>query len=339
MGNCGHAGLVTRPRRIVIAVFDGVELLDVTGPAEVFSVASRLIRPGGRRYRVELAAAEPQPVRTPGGLWLTPDVRFDDLAGPVDTIVVPGGLTVVDGRAEPLMPPEVVRWARDWASMARRVASVCSGAHVLAAAGLLDGRRATTHWHTAGRLAADHPAVEVDPDPIFIRDGRVWTGAGVSAGMDLSLALVAADHGEDLARQVARWMVMYLKRPGGQSQFSVPLSTDEPADAGIADLLRWVVEHPDADLSVAALAARAHLSDRHLARVFVRQTGRTPGEYVDAARVEAARRLLEETAISLESVAQRSGFGSTETLYRSFRRRVGSTPAQYRRRFTSAGVS
>jgi transcriptional regulator GlxA family with amidase domain len=322
----------------VIAVFDGVELLDVTGPAEVFSVASRLLPLSGRPYRVELAAAGPEPVGTAGGLRLLPDVRFDEVAGPVDTILVPGGLTVVGGRPEPLVPPEVVRWTADRGPQARRVVSVCSGAHVLAAAGLLDGRRATTHWYTASRLAAEHPRVEVDPDPIFIRSGRVWTGAGVSSGMDLSLALVAADHGQGLARQVARWMVMYLKRPGGQSQFSVPLSTDEPPDAGIGDLLRWIVEHPDADLSVAALAARACLSDRHLARVFVQQTGRTPGDYVDAVRVEVARRLLEETAVPLEAVARRSGFGSTETLYRSFRRRVGSAPAQYRRRFTSADV-
>jgi transcriptional regulator GlxA family with amidase domain len=217
------------------------------------------------------------------------------------------------------------------------VASVCVGAHLLAAAGLLDGRTATTHWSTAARLAADHPAVTVDPDPIFVRSGNVWTGAGISACMDLALALVTEDLGEEVALAVARQLVMYLKRQGGQSQFSVPLSRPPAARRDIDELRTYVTEHLREDLSAAALAARMRLSERHFARVFRQETGTTVAAYVEAARVEAARRLLEGTDEPLEKVAAACGLGSVETLHRALRKQIGTTPAAYRRRFRTTG--
>jgi transcriptional regulator GlxA family with amidase domain len=322
-----HAYCMPNPHRVVIAVFDGVELLDVTGPAEVFSAASRL--PGGAGYTVELVAAQHGPVRTSAGIELVAAHRLP--SGRVDTVLIPGAMA--PGGARPVVDPELVEWIRARHGGWGRVASVCAGAHMLAAAGLLDGRRVTTHWYSAESLAGDFPAVEVDPDPIFIKSGRVWTCAGVSSGMDLALAMVAEDHGERLARAVARWLVMYLRRPGGQSQFSVPLSTLEPESSSLRDLQKWIREHPAEDLTVAALARRANLSPRHLARVFTQQTGVSPAAFVEASRAEAARRLLEQTRHPLDVVANRCGYGSVETLYRTFKRRLGTTPGEYRDRF------
>ncbi|MGY3677731.1 transcriptional regulator GlxA family with amidase domain [Streptomyces sp. TE33382] len=213
------------------------------------------------------------------------------------------------------------------------MASVCVGAHILAAAGLLDGKAATTHWSTAAQLAAGHPAVTVDPDPIFVRSGKVWTGAGISACMDLALALVADDLGEAVAPAVARQLVMYLKRQGGQSQFSVPLSRPPSSRRDIDELRMFIADHLDGDLSTAALSVRMCLSERHFARVFRQETGTGPASYVEAARVEAARRLLESTDQPLDRVAGDCGFGSVETLHRSLRKQIGTTPAAYRRRF------
>ncbi|MGW4804531.1 GlxA family transcriptional regulator [Kitasatospora sp. NPDC004272] len=325
-------------RRVVIAVFPDVDLLDVTGPAEVFALAGR--ESGGRAgYRVELAGPAEGLVRTSAGVRLAVDLTFEQVTGAVDTLLVPGAVEPGADGAGPRarIDREVVAWVERLAPSARRVASVCVGAHLLAAAGLLDGRRATTHWSTAAQLAADHPEVTVDPDPIFVRSGRIWTGAGISACMDLALALVAEDHGEELAMAVARHLVMYLKRQGGQSQFSVPLSTPPTARRDIDDLRLHIAEHPDADLSAAALAARMCLSERHFARVFRQETGTTPAAYVEAVRLEAARRLLEGTDRPLEQVAAASGLGSVETLHRTLRRRLGTTPAAYRKRFRVTG--
>ncbi|MFJ9770449.1 GlxA family transcriptional regulator [Kitasatospora sp. NPDC101157] len=321
------------PHRVVIAAFPGIELLDITGPAEVFSVATRVAgadRPG---YLVRIATADGGPAATSGGVRLMADLALDDVAGPIDTLLVAGAIEIVDGGVEPVVDPEVTEWLRRTASRARRVGSVCAGAHLLAAAGLLDGRPATTHWLTAARLAAEHPRVRVDPDPIFIRDGQVWTCAGVTSGMDMALAMVAEDHGQDVALATARMMVMYVKRSGGQSQFSVPLSVQGSEDDRIDELRMWIAEHLTEHLSLEALAARAHLSVRHFTRLFQQRTSTTPAAYVEAARLEAARRLLEESDRSLPEVAALSGLGSVETLHRVFRRRLGTTPAEYRRRF------
>ncbi|KJK56087.1 GlxA family transcriptional regulator [Saccharothrix sp. ST-888] len=321
------------PHRVVIVAFPGIELLDATGPAEVFSVASRVAGGDRPRYLVQVATGDGGPVATSSGVRLMADLPLDEVNGRVDTLLVAGAIELVDEAVEPVIDREVTDWLRRAASRARRIGSVCAGAHLLAAAGLLDGRPATTHWLTAARLAADHPKVRVDPDPIFIRAGRVWTCAGVTSGMDMALAMVAEDHGQDLALAAARMMVMYVKRSGGQSQFSVPLSGQSSSDDRIEDLRRWIAEHLTDDLSIEALAARVHLSVRHFSRLFRQRASTTPAAYVEAARLEAARRLLEGSDRSLPEVAAASGLGSVDTLHRTFRRRLGTTPAEYRRRF------
>ncbi|WP_369214391.1 GlxA family transcriptional regulator [Streptomyces flavofungini] len=322
--------------RVLIAVFPDVDLLDVTGPAEVFALTNRETA-GRAGYEVLLAGPEAGAVRTSAGVRLLTDVAFADTEarGRPDTLLVPGAVDMTGDGPVARIDADVVAWLRATAPHARRVASVCVGAHLLAAAGLLDGRTATTHWSTAAQLAADHPAVTVDPDPIFVRAdrGRLWTGAGISACLDLALALVAEDQGEEVALAVARQLVMYLKRQGGQSQFSVPLSRPASARRDIDALRSYIADHLEEDLSAAALAARMCLSERHFARVFKQETGTGAADYVESARVEAARRLLEGTDHSLEQVATASGLGSVETLHRAFRRQVASTPAAYRRRF------
>ncbi|MGW7194527.1 GlxA family transcriptional regulator, partial [Streptomyces sp. NPDC054838] len=306
-------------RRVVIAVFPDVDLLDVTGPAEVFALANR--ETGGRAgYLVELAAPSAGVVATSAGVRLVADLAFGDVDGVLDTLLVPGAVDLHPDGPVARIDREVVAWLETVAPLARRVASVCVGAHLLAAAGLLDGKTATTHWSTAAQLAADHPAVTVDPDPIFVRSGNVWTGAGISACMDLALALVADDLGEEVALAVARQLVMYLKRQGGQSQFSVPLSRPAASRRDIDELRMYIAEHLDGDLSAAALAARMCLSERHFARVFRQETGTTAAAYVEAARVEAARRLLESTDRPLDQVAAACGLGSVETLHRALRK-------------------
>ncbi|RLU81357.1 AraC family transcriptional regulator [Streptomyces griseocarneus] len=321
--------------RVVIAVFPDVDLLDVTGPAEVFALANREA-PGRAAYRVRLAGPTGGTVTTSAGVRLVTDVAFGDVGSDVDTLLVPGAVDLRPEGPRARIDQDVVDWVRTTAPHARRVASVCVGAHLLAAAGLLDGRTATTHWSTAEQLAADHPRVTVDPDPIFVRSGRVWTGAGISACMDLALALVTEDHGEDLALAVARHLVMYLKRQGGQSQFSVPISRPPAARRDIDELRLYIADHYDADLSTGALARRMCVSERHFARVFRKETGTSPAAYVEATRIEAARRLLEGTDQPLEQVAADSGLGSVETLHRAFRKQTGTTPAAYRRRFRTA---
>ncbi|MWA15587.1 GlxA family transcriptional regulator [Streptomyces sp. BA2] len=320
--------------RVVIAVFPDVDLLDVTGPAEVFALANRETA-GRAGYQVRLAGPVAGEVRTSAGVRLVADLGFDEVRGQVFTLLVPGAVDMTDEGPLARIDADVVEWVKATAPQARRVASVCVGAHVLAAAGLLDGKTATTHWSTAAQLAAEHPAVLVDPDPIFVRTdrGRLWTGAGISACLDLALALVAEDQGEDVALSVARNLVMYLKRQGGQSQFSVPLSRPASARRDIDELRLWIAEHLDGDLSAAALAARMCLSERHFARVFKQETGTSPADYVEAARVEVARRLLETTDSPLDQVATAAGLGSVETLHRAVNRQLATTPAAYRRRF------
>ncbi|MEW5629299.1 DJ-1/PfpI family protein [Streptomyces hydrogenans] len=328
---------MSKPRRIVIAVFDGVESLDVTGPAQVFSTASRLLAGSGRGYAVELASAGPAPVECAGGVRLLADRTFADSDGEgVDTLVVPGGLGIRPDGVEAVVDPDVLAWVERVAPRVRRVVSVCAGAHTLAAAGLLDGRRATTHWATAEALAERYPDVTVDADAVYVRADPVWTGAGVSAGIDMSLALVADDHGRRLALSTAKWMVMYLQRPGDQSQFSTPLKRQSTARTDIAELLAWIDAHLAEPLTVPALAARMGLGERQFARVFVRETGSTPAAYLDAQRVQAARRLLQESDLTLAAIGTRCGFGSVHSFHRAFKRHTSVTPQTYRRHFTGA---
>ncbi|WP_227980566.1 GlxA family transcriptional regulator [Nocardia spumae] len=318
--------------RVVIAAFPDVDLLDVTGPAEVFALANR--ESGGTAgYEVLLAGPDHGAVRTSAGVRVLTDLAFSDIDTAIDTLIVPGAVDPSPDGPVARVDDEVVRWLREIAPRTGRIASVCVGAHLLAAAGLLDGKTATTHWSTAGQLATDHPRVTVDPDPIFVRSGRVWTGAGISACLDLAMALVAEDRGEELALSVARQLVVYLRRQGGQSQFSVPLSRPAPARRDIDELRTYIAENLDADLSAAALAARMCLSERHFARVFRQEMGLTVATYVEAARVEAARRLLETSDLPLPRIAHGAGLGSVETLHRAFLRRLGTGPGAYRRRF------
>jgi transcriptional regulator GlxA family with amidase domain len=251
----------------------------------------------------------------------------------IDTLIVAGGL----GTRAAVSDPALIAWLRRAAPRVRRLASVCSGAFLLAEAGLLDGRRATTHWSSCADLARRYPRVKVEPDPIFVRDGNVYTSAGVTSGMDLALALVEEDHGRELALAVARWLVLFLKRPGGQSQFSAQLSVQLASRQPLQELQAWIVENVHADLSVAALAARAGMSPRNFARVFTREIGVTPARFVETARVEAARRQLEDDGSQgVENVAAACGFGSAETLRRAFLRTLRVSPTDYRSRFQAA---
>ncbi|MER5639197.1 helix-turn-helix domain-containing protein [Kitasatospora sp. NPDC002227] len=320
-------------RYIVIVLFEGVDLLDITGPPEVFALVQReLDETSG--YQVVLAAESLAPVTTSAGVRVLPDVTFAEAAGRrIDTLLVPGSVEVDEQRrVRALADPAVVDWVRRLAARSRRVTSVCVGAHLLAAAGLLDGKRATTHWSTAQQLAADHPEVEVDADPIFIREGDVWTGAGISACLDLSLALVADDFGEAVALRVARQLVMYLKRPSGQSQFSVPLAVASTTRR-VEELRLHIDRHLSSPLTVAELAEQACVSERQLTRIFKTELGTTPSAYVESARVERARNQLESTDATLERIATDCGFGTVDTLVRAFRRRLDTTPTAYRTRF------
>ncbi|MEO3867300.1 GlxA family transcriptional regulator [Nonomuraea sp. B12E4] len=315
-------------RRVLILVFPGFQLLDMAGPADVFGTADLLL--AGRGYQVEPVAPRAGTVRAGNGVTVVAG-GLPEVTGPVDTLLVAGGLTV----PEHVRDRELVETVARLGASARRVASVCNGAFLLAEAGLLDGRRATTHWLVAGELRSRYDRVEVNADPLYIEDGHVWTSAGVLSGVDLSLALVARDHGHRLARDVARGLVVYLHRPGGQSQFSTPMRTMTPRSEPLRELQAYIDANPTADLSVPALAARVGMSERHFSRVFTEQTGLSPGRYVERSRADTARRLLEVTGHPLERVAREAGLGTPETLYRVFRRHWRISPGDHRRRFQS----
>jgi transcriptional regulator GlxA family with amidase domain len=323
--------------------YPDAQILDVTGPLEVFAIATRFLTarqvsrsepkaseghqvgrdPG---YRVELVAPSAGPVRMSSGLELVAPRAARDVRGPVDTLFVAGGEGVRGAAGD----AETIAWIRRMDARARRVASVCSGAFLLARAGLLDGRRATTHWRSCAALARGFPRVRVEPDRIYVRDGRIATSAGVTAGMDLALALLEDDLGGELARDVARTLVLFLRRPGGQSQFSVALDAPLANRPTLRELQTWIHEHPEADLGVEALAKRMAMSPRNFARIFTRELAATPARYVERARVEAARRWLEDSAAGLDEVAAACGFGSAETLRRAFQRLLRVSPSAYR---------
>ncbi len=315
-------------RDVAVVIFPGVQTLDVSGPIEVFYVANRISRRA--EYRLAVAAVEAGGVRAASGLGLTADAALADIRRPLDTLVVAGG----EGSRAAASDARLVAEVRRLAETCRRVASVCTGAYVLAEAGLLDGRRATTHWSWCGDLGQRYPAITVDPDPIYVRDGNVYTSAGVTAGIDLALALVEDDLGRDVALAVARQLVMFLRRPANQSQFSAQLSAQLSERDALRDVQRVAVEHPEADLTVPVLAELAGMSERNFARAFKREVGVTPGRYVEQVRLEAARRLLEDSGEPVAAVASSCGFGTAETMRRSFLRALGCGPAEYRRRFT-----
>ncbi|MFF7408367.1 GlxA family transcriptional regulator [Streptomyces lydicus] len=313
-------------RDVLVVLFDGVQALDVTGPVDVFNGADRAA-PGN--YRIRTAALDAAPVRATSGLTLVPDLALADAPAP-HTLLVPGG----EGTRMP--DPRLTDWLRGNAHRARRKVSVCSGALLLAETGLLDGRRATTHWMLCDTLAERFPAVRVEPEPIYVRDGDLATSAGVTAGIDLALALVEEDLGRDLALTVARHLVVFLRRPGNQTQFSAQLAAQTAQRRPLRDVQHWITENPAADLSVDALAGRAGLSPRHFARAFRDEVGMTPGRYVDRVRLEAARRGLEDTVDGVAQVARRCGYGTPEAMRRAFLRALGASPAEYRRRFQPA---
>jgi len=316
-------------RGIVFLVYPDFQLLDLTGPLEVFSQAE-MRAPGS--YRLRTVAFEAGAVVSSSGLSVNAEAA-EPFSG-ADTLILVGGR----GTQGALADPRYAAWIRHASGLVRRTASVCSGAFLLAEAGLLDGRRATTHWSRTADLAGRYPAVSVDPEPIFIRDGAVATSAGVTAGIDLALAFVEEDLGGAMARDVARQLVVFVQRPGGQRQFSVQLTAQRPSRAPLRSLLEYIAEHPEADLSVPALAARVGLSERQFLRVFPAETGHSPAGYVEAARVEAACRLLETTGDGLERIARPCGFGTLRTLQRAFQRVLAVAPHEYRERFARAGT-
>ncbi|MFJ9814952.1 GlxA family transcriptional regulator [Streptomyces sp. NPDC101151] len=313
-------------RTLLFVLFDGVQSLDVTGPLEVFAGAETHT-PG--TYRIRTASLDGGPVRTSSGLTLVPDEALDEVSDP-HTLLVPGGR----GTRSP--DPLLTEWLRTHGPRAPRLVSVCTGAVLLAAAGLLDGRRATTHWAYCDKLARDHPAVAVDPEPIYVREGHVSTSAGVTSGIDLALALVEEDLDRDVALAVARHLVVFLRRPGNQAQFSAQLAAQTAQRAPLREVQRWITEHPADDLTVESLAARARLSPRHFARAFREETGMTPGRYVDRVRLEHARRLLEDTSDGIEEISRAGGYGTPEAMRRAFVKALGTAPAEYRRRFRPA---
>ncbi|MBJ18654.1 MAG: AraC family transcriptional regulator [Deltaproteobacteria bacterium] len=317
-----------------MVTFPGIQLLDVTGPLEVLAAATEATRERGRGrgYALEIVGPEPGVVRASSGLTIGVDRAYEDLPEGIDTLIVAGG----SGVEAALGVARIRACVRQAAARSRRVCSVCTGAFLLAAEGLLDGRRATTHWSAVEAFAQRFPAIEVDPDSIYVRDGEVWTSAGVTAGMDLALALVEDDLSRSLALEVSRRMVFFLKRPGGQSQFAAQLAGQFADRDPLRDLQVWVVENPGALHTVDALARRVAMSPRHFSRVFSAQVGQSPVRYVERVRVEAARRRLEESERGVDEVAVEVGFGTPETMRRAFLRQIGIGPSAYRERFTGA---
>jgi transcriptional regulator GlxA family with amidase domain len=316
------------PRRIVFVIYDGFQPLDMVGPHEVFSHAARL----GGGYACEIVASSPGLVRARSGLPVHADAGIAGTsADGIDTLVIAGGFGVDQACAD----EGLVGWIAAAGASARRVTSVCSGVFLLAAASLVTGRTVTTHWGRAGQLTSQHPELTVDCDPIFIRDGRVWTSAGVTAGMDLALALVEDDLGREIAHQVAQEMVMFLRRPGSQSQFSVPLWAVQPSTDPIRAAVSAIHADPGARHGVEDLADHAGLSPRHLQRRFTAELGTPPAAYVERVRIEAAQRALTGTDDPVEAIARRCGFGTAETLRRAFHRHARIAPADYRTRFRS----
>lgn len=314
------------PRVVVIVVFDGVKLLDAIGPAEVFAEANRF----GANYTLKIVSADGRDVATSIGTRFPVDGPLSSI-GPADTVLVAGGENLVGHPIDPAL----VEALQSVPQRTRRLASVCTGAFILAQAGLLNGRRATTHWRHTGRLARAFPDVHVEPDAIFVRDGDVFTSAGVSSGIDLALALVEADYGPELVRKVARSLVVYLKRAGGQSQFSVLIEADPPPSSPLRAVTEAIAADPGADHSVKKLAARAALSTRQLTRLFQAELGMTPARYVELVRIDLARTAL-EAGRTVTDAARLAGFGSTETLRRVFLNHLSITPKSYRDRFHTA---
>ena len=314
------------PRCVAMLIYPGVAPLDVAGPLQVFGVANFLRKQ--KLYDVVTLAPTADPIVTPTGIAFLPTCAMSELALPADTLLVSGG-----GGPDSGCEPAMLDWLRQAAPRTRRFGSICTGAFVLGAAGLIAGKRVTTHWAFGAELARRNPTAKVDVDPIFIRDGNLYTSAGITAGIDLALALVEDDHGRDLALAVARYLVLFLKRSGGQTQFSTQLAAQFSSVPAIQKIQLWCQDHLNGDLRVAALARRAAMSTRTFIRMFHADTGRTPAQFVEIVRLQAARRLLEETELTAKTIAARCGLGSAGTLRRLFARQLGVSPSQYRDKF------
>jgi len=326
------------PRRIVVAAFPDVQVLDVTGPLEVFGRTARCLVDRGDQpdlaYKVEIAGPRRGPLVTSSGFSLVADVAYSDLTSGIDTLLVAGGR----GAQAASRDRTLLACVRRMAPRVRRLGSVCTGTYVLAAAGVLDGRRATTHWAWCEDLGKRFPRVAIDAEPIFVRDGHIYTSAGVTTGMDLALAMVEEDHGHQIALEVARQLVLFLRRPGNQAQFSAQLSAQSADREPLRELQRWMADHLGHDLSVPALASRVAMSPRHFARVFASEVGTTPARFVERLRVEAGRRRLEESTDGVDTIAAACGFGTAEGMRRAFRRVVRVSPSAYRACFRDQPV-
>jgi transcriptional regulator GlxA family with amidase domain len=328
----GGLAAADAPRRVAMLIYPGVAPLDVAGPLQVFGVANFLSQ--RKRYDVVTLAPSDAAVPTPLGFAFMPTCAMTALPLPVDTLLVSGG-----GGPNAGCEPAILDWLKHATPQARRFGSICTGAFALGAAGLIAGKRVTTHWAFGAELARRHPSAIVDDDCIFIRDGNLYTSAGISAGIDLALALVEEDHGRDLALAVARYLVLFLKRSGGQAQFSTQLAAQFSSVPAIQKIQHWCHDHLDGDLRVAALAKQAAMSTRSFIRIFHEDTGRTPAEFVESARLQAACRLLGDTDLTVKMIASRCGIGSAASLRRIFMRRLGESPAQYRDKFRTQATT
>lgn len=326
-----------RVRKIGIVAFPGVEVLDVTGPYEVFNFANLALQKQGLTteniYLLQLLAEEPGTVITMSGLKIVADDVYGDPNAEFDTLLIPGGEV-----NEALSNTKLIGWIKAMSSRVQRLVSVCTGSFLLAEAGLLNGCKATTHWHYCPQLAKDYPAVQVEPDRIFIKEGHIFTSGGITSGIDLALALLEEDWGRDLALFVARFLVVFLKRPGGQSQFSAYLTTEACNHHDLRELQAWIMANTDHDLTVEVLAERVAMSPRNFARLFLAETGMTPAKFVEMARIDQARHLLETSEYAVETVANKSGFKDTERMRRSFIRQLGVNPQSYRKRFSGTDI-
>lgn len=327
-----------RARTIAIVAYPGVEVLDITGPMEVFSFANLgLIQQGlcaENVYHIKLLATEPGPVTTMSGMQIVAEQAYLDCDETLDTLLIPGGDVDEELGNRPLLD-----WIVTTSAKVNRLASVCTGAFLLAEAGLLNGCQATTHWHYCQQLAKNYPEVTVKPDRIFIQDGKIFTSGGITSGIDLALAILEEDWGRDLAVHVARFLVVFLKRPGGQSQFSAYLHNQASHRKDLRELQSWILENLDCDLRVEFLAERMAMSARHFARLFQEETGITPAKFVEIARIDHARHLLETSGQSIEWIAEKSGFNNPERMRRSFLRQLGVNPLHYRQRFSRASAN
>lgn len=323
-----------KPLQIALLAYPGMNLIDLSGPVQTFATACRVaapVPPAHPRYQVRVFSSAGGPLLTGAGLTVMTEPLSALETQQIDTLIAPGGSVGDTFQTD----PQLVHAIQRHAGRARRVCSVCTGAFLLAAAGLLDGKRVTTHWDWAVRLEQQHPQIEVDPEPIFIRAGNIWTSAGVTAGIDLTLALIEQDYGHAVAIAVARQMVMFIKRPGGQSQFSVPLVSQSSEQARFDELHAWIAANLQQDLRVEALASRVNMTARTFARTYVAELGRTPAKTVEAMRLEAACRALEETDLPIKRIADDTGHGEEQNLRRVFQRQLGISPAQYRSRFSA----